>query len=289
MLTLLSLHGIAQTSKDAFHVNYTFFPKAELLQRDAKVEESYFDIFGVLPTVSIGNQVKLFNSFYYRNTYLFSDDTLIFRGAFPKRLHDLRYTPIMRIPLNTNWALLMLPKIVFRGEMDGSIGGKNFIPQASFLVSYAVKGDNRFRIGLGGGVALFDFKRAKFWPLLQFHYERKKVELEIALPYANFCYKLTEDFEVGLFSMLDNSISAVTPFRFENENATHLRIFQMVVAPTASYRIYRSFFGHIKIGGLTPKRQIRPLDEELKPIDVLKFDYSSSLFFKIGVSYRHPE
>jgi len=149
--------------------------------------------------------------------------------------------------------------------------------------------DYNLKIGLGAGIGLFGFRHFRFWPLIQLAYQKSKVRCEIALPYANMTYKITKDFEAGIFSMVDNSISNVTPFTFENETASHLRIFQLIVAPTVSHRLYRNFFGHIKLGGLVPLRRLRPLDEDFNPVGLLNFGSTSSLFFKVGFSYRRPE
>ena len=278
-----------QTARDAFHINYTYFPSVGLTQNKGKVEAQQFDIFGAMEPIRLSNRINFTNVFYYRNTQLNYDETFLKQNTFPRKIHDIRYMPAFRIQMNPRWNFIMLPKILLRSDLDHPFSVTDFIAQSGFVLSYNYTGEYNLKVGFGGGIGLFEFKHFRFWPLIQFNYNKRKVKCEIALPYANITYNITKDLEAGIFAMVDNSISTVAPFTFENETVTHLRIFQGIVAPTVSYLLYRNFYGHIKFGGLAPIRQLLPLDQDFRTIDVLKFGPTSSLFFKIGVSYRRPE
>lgn len=286
-LAVFSCQVRAQMARDIIHVNYTFLPKATLPDGKGEFTQEYLDLFGTLKPIPIGRRVELIQSFYYRYTHLAYDDAFLQQGPFPARLHDFRYLATLRMPLATNWNLLLLPRIEIRGELDRPLNINDLIPLTGLLVSHTVSGDRNFKIGLGGLVGLFDYRHVRFWPLLQLYYDKPKVRMEIALPYANFCYKLNKDLEVGIFSMVDNNVIAtVTPFVFENELATRIHISQLAIAPTLNCRLYRNLYGHVKFGGLVPLRRLRPLNEDLKPIDELRFNPGSSLYFKLGFSLR---
>jgi hypothetical protein len=58
-----------------------------------------------------------------------------------------------------------------------------------------------------------------------------------------------------------------------------------LVAPTATRRIYKQIFGHLKIG-FSPIRSFETMNNDFKPIQNQDFDLKSSLFFRTGLSFR---
>lgn len=130
-----------------------------------------------------------------------------------------------------------------------------------------------------------DFGRNTFVPLGSLYYDSKKVKIEVVYPNANFLYKSSENFEFGLFASVDGAISRISPFQLSGENIHYLRTFQLIIAPTASHRLYKNIFGHLKIG-LAPVRRLETLNEDFNLVHHQNFDLKSNLFFRTGISFR---
>jgi hypothetical protein len=188
------------------------------------------------------------------------------------------------VQLNPKWEIVAIPRIMIRSDLSQSINGNDLFPQVAVLATYAINGNPNFKIGLGGALNN-DFERNAFVPLGSLYYDSKKVKIEIVYPNANFLYKQSENFEYGIFTSVDGAISRVGQFQLGDDNVNYLRTFQLLVAPTASHRIYKQIFGHLKIG-FSPIRSFETMNNDFKPIQNQDFDLKSSLFFRTGLSFR---
>jgi hypothetical protein len=284
VIVLFSLSVHSQTLNDPIYLNYSFLPKTDFDSKNGNTTTNLLEVSATLPALTIGKKVKLFNSLYYRNSNFGYDNSFPQNNAFPSRLHDIRYTAIIRAQLNEKWELVVLPRIMLRSDLNLSINGNDFFPQVAILATYAIKGNPNFKIGLGGALNN-DFRRNAFVPLGSLYYDSKKVKIEIVYPNANFLYKQSENCEFGLFTTVDGAISRVSPFKLGSENTSYLRTFQLLIAPTISHRIYKNIFGHLKIG-FAPIRSFETLDNDFKALQNQDFSLKSSLFFRTGVSFR---
>jgi len=188
------------------------------------------------------------------------------------------------VQLNPKWEIVAIPRIMIRSDLSQSTNEDDFFPQVAVLATYAINGNPNFKIGLGGALNN-DFERNAFVPLGSLYFDSKKVKIEIVYPNANFLYKQSENFEFGLFASVDGAISRVSPFQIGTETANYLRTFQLLVAPTASHRIYKQIFGHFKIG-FALIRSFETMNSDFKAIENQNFDLKSSLFFRTGISFR---
>jgi hypothetical protein len=284
ILSAMILSVKAQTLNDPIYLNYAFQPKTDFNTRNGNVATHFFEVNVTTPAITFGKKVKLFNALYYRNSMFDYSNSFTPNNAFPNTVHDMRYSAIIRAQLNEKWEFVALPRIMLRSDLIQSINSNDFFPQAAMLITYAIKGNPNFKIGLGGALNN-DFERNAFVPLGSLYYNSKKVKIEIVYPNANFLYKQSENFEFGLFTSVDGAISRVSPFSFNNENANYFRTFQLLVAPTASHRIYKNIFGHLKIG-FAPMRNMEVMNSDFKAIENQDFRLKSNLFFRAGISFR---
>jgi Domain of unknown function (DUF6268) len=259
-------------------------PKTDFDSKNGNVANRFFEVNATAPPVKIGKNTKLLNAVYYRNSSFEYDNTFPQSSSFPSTLHDIRYSAIIRVQLNTKWELVAIPRIMLRSDLNQSVNGNDFFPQVAVLTTYAVKGNPNFKIGFGGALNN-DFERNAFVPLGSLYYDSKKVKLEIVYPNANFLYEQSENFEFGLFTSVDGAISRVSPFQLGTENVNYLRTFQLLIAPTVAHRIYKNIFGHLKMG-FAPIRSFEAMDSNFEGIENQDFDLKSSLFFRTGISFR---
>jgi hypothetical protein len=283
-LGVFSFGSSAQMLNDPIYINYSVLPKTDFNSRNGNLTANFIEVNVTTPAIKIGNKVKVFNAVYYRNSNFNYRSTFPQNNAFPTSLHDIRYSAIIRVQLNTKWELVALPRIMVRSDLSQSVNGNDFFPQVVVLATYAINGNPDFKIGLGGALNN-DFERNTFVPLGSLYYSSQKVKIEVIYPNANFLYKQSENFEFGLFATVDGAISRVAPFQLENDNANYLRTFQLLIAPTASHRLYKQVFGHLKIG-FAPIRSFEAKDSEFKAIQNQDFGLKSSLFFRTGISLR---
>lgn len=282
MLTTLSLK--AQTLNDPVYFNYSLLPNADFDGKSGNVSTNFIEVNATPPAIKFGKKIKVFNAMYYRNSNFEYSNSFLQNNSFPKTLHDIRYTAIIRVQLNTKWEIVALPRIMLRSDLSQSINANDLFPQVAVLANYSINGNPNFKIGLGGALNN-DFARNAFVPLGSLYYDGKEVKIEIVYPNANFLYKQSENFEFGLFASVDGAISRVSPFQLGNEGANYFRTFQILVAPTASHRVYKNIFGHLKIGFAT-LRNFQVMNSDFKTIQNQDFDLKSSLFVRTGISFR---
>ncbi len=284
ILMLYCFNTNAQTLNDPVYFNYSLLPTTDFDSKNGNVANNFFEVNATVPAIKIGKNVKWFNAVYYRNSTFEYSSTFAKSNSFPSALHDIRYSAIIRIQLNTKWELVALPRIMLRSDLVESVNGNDFFPQLAILATYAIKGNPNFKIGFGGALNN-DFERNAFVPLGSLYYDSKKVKLEIVYPNANFLYKQSENFEFGLFTSVDGAISRVSSFQLDTENATYLRTFQLLIAPTVSHRLFKNIFGHLKMG-FAPIRSFAALNSDFEAIENQDFDLKSGLFFRTGISFR---
>lgn len=283
-IILITLSVNAQTLNDPIYFNYSLLTKVDFENKNGNVTTNLFEVNATFPAIKFGKNIKIFNAIYYRNSNFEYGSSFPQNKIFPTTLHDFRYTAIIRVQLNTKWEIVALPRIMLRSDLSQTLKSNDFFPQVALLVTYAVKGNPNFKIGLGGALNN-DFARNAFVPLGSIYYDSKKVKIEVIYPNANFLYKQSENFEFGVFTSVDGAISRVSSFQFGNENANYLRTFQLLIAPTITHRIYKQVFGHFKVG-FSPIRNFEILNSDFKPIQNQNFDLKSSLFFRTGISFR---
>lgn len=283
-ILLFSLSASSQTLNDPVYFNYSLLPETNFDSKNGNVSTNFSELNATLPALKINNHIKVFNAVYYRNSTFEYSNSFPQHHSFPGTLHDIRYSAIIRVELNKNWELIALPRIMWRSDLKQFLSRNDIFPQVAVLATYAIKGNPNFKIGFGGALNN-DFERNAFVPLASLYYDSKKVKVEVVYPNANFLYKQSEDFEFGLFASVDGAISRVAPFQFSTESVNYLRTFQILVAPTASHRIYKNIFAHFKIG-IAPIRNYEVMDSEFNAIQNQDFDLQSSLFFRTGISFR---
>jgi hypothetical protein len=283
-IMLITLCVNAQTLNDPIYFNYSFLPKANFESKNGNVTTNLFEVNATFPAIKVGKKIKVFNAIYYRNSSFEYDNSFPQNKIFPITLHDIRYTAIIRMQINTNWEIVALPRIMLRSDLSQTVNSKDFFPQVALLATYAIKGNPNFKIGIGGALNN-DFARNAFVPLGSLYYDSKKVKIEIVYPNANFLYKQSENLEFGIFTTVDGAISRVSKFQLGNENANYLRTFQLLIAPTITHRVYKQIFGHFKVG-FAPIRSFETLNSDFKAIQNQDFGLKSSLFFRTGLSFR---
>ena len=275
---------IAQTLKDPFYINYSLIPKNNFDSKNGYVTTKLVEINGGSPVINIGKKFKFINGLYYRNSIFIYSYSFSEKKLFPNNLHDIRYTAILRLQLNSKWEVIVLPRIMLRSDFNQSINSNDFFPQVALLAAYAIKGNPNFRIGFG--VALNnDFARNAFVPLGSLFYDSKKIKIEILFPNTHFLYKYSENFEFGLFASVDGAILRITPFQLGSENANYLRTFQLLIAPTVSKRLYKNFFVHLKIG-FVPICNYEAMKSNFEAIQIQNYNLKSNLFLRTGISFR---
>jgi hypothetical protein len=283
-IVLLSYGANAQTLNDPVYINHSLLPKTDFDSKDGNVTTNLIEVNVTTPAIKVSNKIKVFNAVYYRNSDFNYGNSFFQNNSFPTTLYDIRYSAIIRVQLNPKWEIVAIPRIMIRSVLSQSINGNDFFPQVAVLATYAINGNPNFKIGLGGALNN-DFERNAFVPLGSLYYDSKKVKIEIVYPNANFLYKQSENFEFGIFATVDGAISRVGHFQLGNEHMHYLRTFQLLVAPTATRRIYKQIFGHLKIG-FSPIRSFETMNNDFKPIQNQDFDLKSSLFFRTGLSFR---
>jgi hypothetical protein len=273
-----------QTLNDPIHINYIFIPQTNFKNVSGNISTDFFEFNTTTPPFKLNNNIKVYNSLYFRNSNHNYVSELSQLKSLPTALKDIRYTAIIRTQLNTNLEIVAMPRIMIRSDLKQSINGSDLFPQVAVFANYAVNGNPNFKIGLGGALNN-DFERNSLVLLGTLYYNSKKVKIEIVYPNANFLYKKSENFEFGIFANVDGAISRVGQFQLEDEVVNYFRTFQLLIAPTVTHRIYKQIFGHLKIGFI-PIRRFETMNSDFKAIQNQNFDLKSSVFFRTSISFR---
>jgi hypothetical protein len=135
---LFSLSIKAQSLNDPIYFNYSSLPKTDFDNKNGNASTNFFEVNVTLPALKFGKNVKLFNALYYRNSNFEYGNTFLQNNSFPSNLHDIRYSAIIRVQLNTKWELVALPRIMLRSDLSQSVNGNDFFPQVVVLATYAI-------------------------------------------------------------------------------------------------------------------------------------------------------
>lgn len=274
----------AQTLNDPIYLNYSLINESKVQDDIDKSSLVFLEFNAALKPIEISKKVKFINGLYYRNTTIDFSSASILNDKIPNTIHDIRYSAIIRAELSKKCEFVTIAKVMVRSDFTSQLNSNDVFPQVVSLFNYSVRNNPNFKIGLG--LALNnDFERNAIIPIGSFYYENEKFKVELIYPNANFIYKRSNDFEFGLFASVDGAISRMANFTIDNKQAEYLRTFQLIAAPGVSHRLFNDFFGHLKIG-FTPVRNFEILDGDFNKINTSKIDFESSLFFRLGISYR---
>lgn len=284
-----------QTLNDPIYVNYQHVPSSLFIDSSLSQTTNFIEMNATTPGIRLGSKSKLYNSAYFRYTDIsYSKDFSTFNNHFiepssnlyTKSLVDIRYSLILRVEFNSSWEAVAISRILLRSNFRNEMSNRDFVPYAVLLANYSINKNPNFKIGLG--VALNnDFSPNAIIPTGTLFYNGRKLKIEIAYPSATFLYKYSKDFEFGIYSNLDAAITHIylaTP----SSNHAYLRSMQFNISPTVSHRIYKNFFGHLKVG-YAMLRKMELLDENHQPLRLIEQNINPSLFFKLGISYRMNE
>jgi hypothetical protein len=277
----------SQSINDVTYLNYSLLPQTDFDAQSGNTTISRFEFNLATPPIQIGKRIKLINSFYYQNSQFDYSDAFANNKLFPNTLHDIRYNATIFVQLRKNWELLAVPRVLIRSDLNQSLSGNDFFASSIINFLHAIKGNPNFKVGFGVLIIDNDFTNNPILPAISLLYDSKKVKVEVLYPRVNVVYKQSDDFEFGLFSMVEGAISHVSPFAINNETTEYLRTFQLVVAPSVSHRLYKSLFAHLKVGYAT-LRSFELLDGDLESLKNQNHDIKSSLYIRAGVSLRVP-
>ncbi|MFM9839642.1 MAG: DUF6268 family outer membrane beta-barrel protein [Cyclobacteriaceae bacterium] len=277
----------SQSINDVTYFNYSLLPQTDFKAHSGNMSISRFEFNLSTPPILIGKRVRFINSLYYQNSQFSYSDDFANSQLFPSTLHDIRYNATIFVQLRKNWELLAVPRVLIRSDLNQSLSGKDLFASSFITFVHAVKGNPNFKVGLGVIIIDNDFTGRPILPAAILRYDSRKVKVELIYPRANFIYKQSDNFEFGLFAMVEGAISRISPLTFNNETADYLRAFQLVVAPSVSHRMYKSVFAHLKVG-YAPIRSMELVNADFESLKNQSYDIQSSLYIRAGVSLRVP-
>lgn len=277
----------SQSINDVTYFKYSLLPQTDFDAQNGHTTISRFELNLATPPIQIGKRIKLINSFYYQNSQFDFSDAFANNKLFPSKLHDIRYNATIFVQLRKNWELLAVPRVLIRSDLTQSLSGNDFFASSIVNFLHAIEGNPNFKVGFGVLIIDNDFTNNPLLPAISLLYDNKKVKVEVFYPQVNVIYKQSDDFEFGLFSMIEGAISHVSPFAINNETIKYFRTFQLVVAPSVSHRLYKSLFAHLKVG-YAPLRSFELLDSGFESLTNQNYDIKSSLYIRAGVSLRVP-
>jgi hypothetical protein len=287
LLIIISLGGgyaSGQTLTDPIYFNVSYLPQSQFKESPGSVMSRWVEFNLTTPGPGLGQKLKIFNAFYYRNSHFWFDNVSSERTLLPQTLHDIRYTAIARVAISQKWELVALPRLAVRSDLNHRLSGNDLFPSLVVLGNYCVPGNPNFKIGLG--LALNnDFRRKALIPIGSLVYDHPKFKAEIIYPSAQFLYKQSADFEFGLYVLVDGAISNTSPIPTRPEQTEYLRTLQVVVAPALSYRVYKDFFAHLKVG-YTPVRGYQFMNQDFRAIQPGDNNLRATGFLRMGISYR---
>lgn len=282
---LLHFQAKAQTLYDPIYLNYSVFPYTNIgTQGEQKAIQNVEANVGI-PIIQIGKRIKWINTLYYRySQFDFSIGNSEESQVLSNNLHDIRYSAIIRAGISDRFEILSITRVLLRSDLQANLQGNDFFPFALVLGNYAIGGNKDFTVGLG--VALnSDFRYNAIIPVAALRYESTKVKLEIIYPNINLLYKQSSSLEFGLFANIDGSISRVGAHQMGNDAIRFQRNFQVLVAPTVSFRVYKQIFGHFK-AGLVPISNYQLLDADYQAIEAYTRRLNPTFFLRTGISFR---
>ncbi len=108
----------AQTLNDPIYFNYTQLSKTNFDKKLGDVITNLFEVNATFPALKISRNIKIFNAVYYRKSNFEYGSLFTQKNSFPNTLHDIRYSAIIRVQLNTQWELVALPRIMVRSDLN---------------------------------------------------------------------------------------------------------------------------------------------------------------------------
>lgn len=285
ILSIGFMSAQAQMLSDAVYANYTFMPNSYKTGDNATLGIHNAEVNLVAPPIKIGERVQIINGLYYRFTDF---NSRVRQGDIgynlSNRLHDTRYNLILRVKLTERWGIVGMGRFIMRSDLRSRVSGRDFFPFGLLIATYTIKSDPLIRIGFGA-VVTSDFNYNSVLPFATFRYESKKIKFEIIYPNLNLVYKHSESFEFGLFGAVEGAIYRVAERPEGDQTRFFQKNVQILIAPTATHRIYKQIFGHLKVG-VIPYSTFDQWNSEYEVIPEASRTTEPSLFIRAGISYR---
>lgn len=275
---LSGVSGFSQSNTEFASLNYSLLPKSEFKEGTGEVQLHHFDFNLTTPTIQLGSKTKINNIIYYRfSQYDFSEPEVL-----PNELHEIKYSVLMRHSFQSNWELLLLPRISIRSDFKADLNHNDLFPALSAIAMRTSLKNPNFKWGFGLNYNN-DLDKNSVIPILAFAYTHPKLRFNAYLPNnANLTFLSGKRIEYGLGFTTDPVIIHINDL----ESVNYLRTLNVPVNAIFSYNLVSNVWLNGKAGFMLRRDfDLYNADFETSSDD-FENQIKSAAFFQIGLSLR---
>lgn len=272
----------SQATTDFLNLSYSIIPNGEFKDRLVEAKLSHFDFNIITPTIKLSSKVKINNVLYYRfsqyNYSSFSDQQI----QLPIDFHEIKYTMFARFTFNSNYELLLVPKLSVRSDFNSSLNEKDMFPAVSTILMKTSLKNDKMKWGFGLNYNN-DLGKNSVIPIIAFNYLSDKMRFIAFFPNnANLTFTSLKKIEYGLAFTTDATLIHVNTL----DSIEYIRTLNVHLNPTLSYNLASNFWLNLKAGVVMRRKYDLYNTDFETPSEDFENKLKSSGFLQLGVSLR---
>ncbi len=275
----------SQSNADVAYFYYTFVPKSDF--KEGGGNSSLRNIEGnlVTPTLILGKKTKLNTILYYRLSQFNYDSEPLVTLNLPEQWHELKTTFLIRHSINSNWELLMVPRLNIRSDFEASIGTNDFFPALSTIAMRTSQNNSKIKLGFGLNYNN-DFGKNSIIPILAFTYTSEKMRFTTYFPNnASVVFFSKKKMEYGFAYSADPTLVHVNT----GNSIEYLRTLNFYVHPTFACSVTSNVWLTLKVGYVVRRNFDLYTSNFETPSSDFENNLKASAFLQIGLSLRSKQ
>ena len=284
-LLLCTFIAHSQNNVEVAYFNYAIVPQSDFKEGTGNASLQNFDCNFVAPTLTLGKKTKMNTILYYRLSQYNYDSTTLENFNLPDQLHEVKFTFLTRHTFNSNWELLLVPRLNIRSDFEAAIGNKDIFPACAAIVMRTSKKNTKFRWGLGINYNN-DFGKNSIIPIVSFGFSNEKMKFTSYFPNnANIVFFPNTKIEYGFGFSTDATLVHVNT----SNEVEYLRTLNFNINPTFAYNVTSNVWLNLKAGFVVRRNFDLYANNFETPSSDFENKLKASVFVQMGVSLRSKQ
>ncbi|WP_309642277.1 DUF6268 family outer membrane beta-barrel protein [Flavobacterium sp.] len=285
LLLLCIFVSHSQNNVEVAYINYTIVPKSNFKEGTGNAGLQNIEGNLVTPTLTLGKKTKLNTILYYRLSQCEYDSPTLESLNLPEQLHEVKLTFLTRHTFNSNWELLLVPRLNIRSDFEAVIGNKDIFPACSAIAMHTSNTETKFKWGFGLNYNN-DFGKNSVIPILAFGFSNEKMRFNSYLPNnAIIVFLPNKKIEYGFGYSTDATLVHVNT----NNAVEYIRTLNFHINPTFSYNVASNVWLNLKAGYVVRRNFDLYTSNFETPSSSFENKLKASMFVQMGVSLRSKQ
>ena len=285
LLLLCTFISHSQSHVEVAYFNYAIVPQSDFKEGTGNASLTNLEGNLVTPTLTLGKKTKMNTLLYYRLSQYNYNSVTLENLNLPEQLHEMKLTFLTRHTFNSNWELLLVPRVNIRSDFEAAIGNKDIFPACSAIAMRTSRNNTKFRWGFGLNYNN-DFGKNSIIPIVAFGFSNKKMRFSSYLPNnANIVFLPNKKIEYGFGYAADPTLVHVNT----GNSVVYIRTLNFHINPSFAYNVTSNVWLNLKAGYVVRRNFDLYTSNFESPSSSFENKLKASVFMQMGVSLRSKQ